>query len=782
MSVRYSRWAVVVFTVSALAAITIGCGLGVALGQTANIQRRTDFDFRPALPSLLLDRRGKLIAEYFADERREIVSIYDLPKHLLEAVIVKEDRSFFSHPGFSAKGILRAAWNILAGHYFSGGSTISQQVAGNLYDDRSVTTLGRKFSELWWSFQLERKRSKMEILEIYLNNSKFGHGNYGVESASNFYFGHSARLLSLAEATLLTVHLSNPVTRSVINYPETARSLQIDLLTQMGQLGYIDEETSLHEFDAFWARYAPPRSPELRAERLRIDRANEFSELIRRRFEELFYGSPDLYRDGFIIHSGLDLEYHEQAQVLLSETADRVTRARVEDAEYRKRVLADVLLPTVDAVGMLFGIDAVSSLPTAAAEREVLPAKEAIVVGDLVAVENDTGYILAFASSKSGRTDDFQSLAYIADEPKSAGTIVAPLVFSAGIESLAITAATMLYDSPKVARTDGDLYAIGNPNEVYRGAVSSARAISFGLIAPLVTIVEKTGLSIVRDSLSRMLYDSLGPPAIVPNATTIAIDGVYVTPVQVAGAYTVFPRAGRPAPLIAIRYIEDRNGIVIHDGQQRALDAVNRVQSPLSSTAAYIVSDTLASTLATGALARRSAEIGGVGPHRMAAAAGSTTGWRDAWTAGYSRYLTTVVWFGLKPEGSLGPYQSGAGVSGSVWAKFMKAVHADYPIVDESEPPVGVIRRRVCAVSGSLPTDYCTEGIVEVPFIIGTEPGGFCGYHTERSSETESFKRRLLDRFSLSPLPIAVEAYSPDDRSADPDEPPGSTNENPFLD
>ncbi len=793
-----------------MCAAGIGVGLGVALGETANTQRSAEFgEYRPALPSVLLDRRGKLITEYFAEERREIVSIVELPRHVLQAVVVKEDRSFFSHPGFSVKGILRAAWNIITGHYFSGGSTISQQVAGNLYDDRSVTTLGRKLSELWWSFQLEKKRSKYEILEIYLNNSKFGHGNYGVESASKFYFGHSARTLSLAEATLLAVHLSNPVTRSMINYPNRARQLQATLLDDMIALGYVGAEESTAEFDEFWASFVAAGSGETSAHTERTDPAPEFSELIRRRFEELFYGSPDLYRDGFVIHSGFDLEYQRLADSLLAAAGEQLAADLLQETEQRDRLASEVFIPTVELFGALFGIDGLDLVVEERTFRSVSLAREALlpalvmidgvigigelpervaysggreipaVSGVLVAIENDTGRVLAFSTFQGG---DIGAVDSPTEERRRLGSLAGPLVLAAGIDSRALTAADPVYDSPKIVLSSGAYAAVSNPAGVYRGRVSARRAVAGGLFAALASIAEKTGTTAAEAVTVGLLGDAFGPDPIVPPTARMSIDGTAATVLQVARGYAAFARGGVPPTLLSIRYVTDRNGVVVYDNEQAALRELSHTRPVISEQTAFIVRDVLAETLRTGGLSRRVAELGGMGDTVYGAAVGTTDGWTDAWVAGFSSQITVVVRFSV-PEGeTLGQYQTGASVAGPVWTRFMKTVHEDLPSREPRSTPQGVIKREVCAASGFLPTEACVGEVVDEFFLAGTEPVEFCDYHIERRREFDEFAQRIGLRAKLEPPPPSILRRAPD--GADDATPwPGVRHErNPYID
>ncbi|MDR2740966.1 MAG: transglycosylase domain-containing protein, partial [Treponema sp.] len=158
----------------------IGAALGIALAETVNIINQENFEeFAPALPTKILDIHGELITEFSADEKRELVSLADLPRHLIFAVLAREDPNFYKHRGFSIRGIARALYGVLTKQALGGGSTITQQVAGTLYTDRSERTISRKIRELWWALQIERRYTKNEILEIYLNYMYMGPGVYG---------------------------------------------------------------------------------------------------------------------------------------------------------------------------------------------------------------------------------------------------------------------------------------------------------------------------------------------------------------------------------------------------------------------------------------------------------------------------------------------------------------------------------------------------------------------------------------------------------------------------
>jgi penicillin-binding protein 1A len=181
-------------TTTILAAIVTGVVLGVVLASTRNIQSVENYtEFDPSLPSRILDSQGRLITEFASDEKREIISIKDMPQHLVDALITREDQSFWTHPGFTLPGLHEGFHRYHHRKEPWGGSTITLQLSGTLYADRRDISFRRKFVELWWALQLERRFSKQEILEMYMNRMIMGPGVYGVEAASKYFFGKSAR-------------------------------------------------------------------------------------------------------------------------------------------------------------------------------------------------------------------------------------------------------------------------------------------------------------------------------------------------------------------------------------------------------------------------------------------------------------------------------------------------------------------------------------------------------------------------------------------------------------
>ena len=205
-------------------ALIFGASLGSLIALTVNTKNTEYFtEFNPSLPTKLLDINGELITEFASDEKREMIGINELPQHMLDALITREDRIFYKHKGFSLKSIFRAIVGKLTNQSLGGGSTLTQQIAGTLYCDRTDYSYTRKLVELWWAIQMERRYSKDEILELYLNKVYLGGGTYGVNAASKYYFGHSAAEITPAEAAILVIQLSNPAYYNPFDHPNRAR-------------------------------------------------------------------------------------------------------------------------------------------------------------------------------------------------------------------------------------------------------------------------------------------------------------------------------------------------------------------------------------------------------------------------------------------------------------------------------------------------------------------------------------------------------------------------------
>jgi penicillin-binding protein 1A len=774
----------ILIALGVMCALAIGVGLGLAIATTRNLQRIESIgEQEVALPSKILDREGRLITEFFSDEKREIVAIDEIPKHLIYALLTREDQSFFEHQGFSVRGTLRAAWNIATGQYFSGASTITQQLAGNMYADRTDISVRRKLVELWWAFQLERRLTKNEILEMYLNRVPFGHNTQGVEAASKFYFGHSVRDMTLAESAMLVIQLARPGLYSPIRNPNRAAKIQREVLDQMVDQGYVSRQEADVSYQQYWLNYDSTRSNTTTAYFEREDKAPWFSEYIREQLDEIMLGALDINRDGFVVHTTLDLDYQEDAKELtakLIRNANVVfqnqsgTRQEYVDQELvplvemlalgynipdvriagtkqrqdAEEYLKDVLNPAVDLVSLMFDMPAIKSVSNQTYAEVKQEAERSTVEGAMITLQNGTGHILAMVGgSDFGPTNQFNRAVKAQVMP---GSSFKPLYYSAAIGSRKFTPATLIYDGPVAFwNDDGSPYTPLNYKGEWTGHVLLRTALKDSMNVPSVKVLDGIGFDAAIDRAAALLgyTDPVEIARNFPRKYPLGLGIVRVSPIRMATAYSTFPNQGRRVEPLSIRYIEDRDGRLIKDVEKEHLAERRRDENQIMSPqTAYVMVDLLKSTVQSGTLEYARKWVGGFDDMPIAGKTGTTDNWSDAWTVGFSPYVTTAFWVGFdKPGHSLGVQQTGAVTTGPIWAQFMERVHRNMPAKEFSRPETGLVEMEVCSVSGLLPTEYCHEGTHTEIFLAGTEPKRFCDIHEYEQQRTDMLVQRLQD-------------------------------------
>lgn len=781
--------------VLATAVLAMGVVTGLAIASIENIRDLESLhDQESALPSQILDRHGRLITEFFSDENRELITIDELPRHLIYALITREDQTFFDHRGFSIRGTTRAAWNLVTNRYVSGGSTLTQQLAGHLYADRNDFSLYRKVVELWWALQLERHWTKYEILEAYLNRMWFGHGNYGVEAASQFFFGHSARDLTVAESVMLVIQLANPSLYSPIRRPNQARNMQRVILNRMVDLGYATQDEVDLSMEQYWSTYDFTRANTSTAFFEREDRAPFFSEYIRYELENRYLlGTLNVNTDGYVVHTTLDLDFQEAADrhvrtglaransVYRQNIASRVSRGddlvpviellalgfdapnlQVGHSKQRHRARQEYqeeINPLIDAITLLFGTgqDPLRHATRESYARRRTSSLRSTVEGALITLENDTGHIMAMVGGREFESrNQFNRALSGALEP---GSAFKPLYYAAAIDQRVITPATMIYDAPMVFTADnGEPYAPRNFRGEWVGPVLARYALARSMNVPSVKIFDMVGFSAGLDIPARLL----GIPEAERSARgferryPVSLGTVQVSPIEMASAYSALASQGRRRTPLGIRYIEDRTGRVIlePEAEVRREDRRTGAHQPIiSPQAAYVITDMLQTTVTSGTL-RYARNMAGGFDHPTAGKTGTTQNWRAAWTVGYTPYYTTAVWFGFDRGGtnSLGVNQTGAITTGPVWGQYMKDIHRGLPS-REFVRPDGIVEATVTARQGLLPpADYSGRTIREV-FIAGTQPTQFDRseqFAQQQAPELVSRLRTSLDRASFS--------------------------------
>ncbi|MDR0464988.1 MAG: PBP1A family penicillin-binding protein [Treponema sp.] len=763
--------------------IAIGAGLGFTLAETVNIKNEENFaEFAPALPTRILDINGTLITEFASDEKRELVSLNELPRHLIHAVLAREDPDFYNHRGFSIRAITRAVWGQLNYYLFGnaslgGGSTITQQVAGTLYTDRSEVTIKRKIIELWWAFQMERRYTKNEILEIYLNYMPMGPGTYGVETASRYFFKKSARDITVAESAALAVLLSGPSRFDPLKNPNLAMDRQHFVLERMIEFGYISSEDAEASFAEYWDNFDWTQ-PALSAYLTREDKAPWFSEYVRRELETLMYGTRDYFRDGYVVHTTLNLEHQALAERYFAEGLERGNREYIAQSRssnnqairYAQPIvdlmtlmfdLTDVhsvalgqnqakavsrytrtINPVVDMMALAFGIPELRDItgPGFAMLRET--TEQNVVEGALITIENETGYITAIIGGS--KYDESNQLIRATQAAVQPGSAFKPLYYSAAIDSRKFTSATMIYDSPMAFHNeDGTPYIPSNYGGAWRGPMLLYNVLSQSLNIPSLHILERTGFdaAISRAAALLGITNEAQIRRLFPRVYPLGLGITSVSPLQMARGYAIFANQGRDVTPIAIRTIEDRNGRVIFDPerdvrqQQRRMANNGQVISPQN---AFIMTRLLEFGISVGILGYGTGygskftyrdDEGRTFRMPMGGKTGTTQNWADAWAVGSSPYYTTAMWYGFdKPGNSLGVNQTGAILTGPSWGDYMRDIHRGLPQKNFIRPS-GIVDAVVCRTSGLLVTEHCNQGVIGLPFYEGTVPGRYCDMH-----------------------------------------------------
>ncbi len=781
--------------VSILSAIAFGVAFGFAIASVRNVASVENFtSFEPALPSRLLDSEGRLITELASSEKREIISIKDMPQYLIDALITREDQSFWTHPGFTLRGYVRALLGIFTGKSLGGGSTITLQLAGTLYADRRDISFRRKFIELWWALQLERRFSKQEILEMYMNRMIMGPGVYGVEAASKYFFGHSAKDVSIAEAAILVIQLSSPTRYNPIRNPNIARERSREVIDQMISLGYVTKEAANDSFSRYWDNYDYTRVANA-SFMARDDKAPWFSEYVRRQLEDMLYGSIDLYKDGLTIHTTLNLDYQTVADKYMSRYIDQVNKDYAASSSQRLRGAEQIYAPmaellglgfnlegmffqetkvrgksmdyyrtnlntTVDALALMFGIDSLKAATNASYGATKTKLEKNTVEGALITIENETGHIKALVGGS--KFDESNQLIRATQSQLMPGSCFKPLYYSAAIDSRRFTPGTLIYDAPVVFyNEDGTPYIPLNYKGEWKGQVLLWYALAHSMNVPSIKVLDGVGFDAAINRAATLL-DITDPDQIrrtFPRVYPLALGVIGVSPLRMARAFAVFANQGREVTPIAIQSIEDRSGRPILEPEkdlraaQKKKGAAIQVISPQN---AYVMTDLLRRVVKEGTLAYPSSS-GAVFTYRdkdgkrytipAAGKTGTTQNWADAWTVGFTPYMTTAIWFGFdRPGNSLGVSQSGAAVAGLAWAGYMSEIHQGLPFKDFVRPQNGLIDVKVCAVSGLLPTEYCDEGTVTLTYYEGTEPKQYCDLHQFKSEQTESTIRSLTNQ------------------------------------
>jgi penicillin-binding protein 1A len=460
--------------------------------------------FRPHAVTRVYSADKKLLAELFL-EKRDPVPLQSIPRYLTAALVATEDRKFYQHSGVDIKGIARAiVKDIRAGGFVEGASTITQQLAKTLFLTPRKTIV-RKIKEAILAFQLERRYTKDEILELYLNQVYFGSGAYGVQSAAKIFFGKPVQDLNLAECALIAGMPKSPSRYSPLINKALARKRRNIVLEQMHTLEIITSG-QYHQ--------AANSDIQLDDSSKSLNRAPYFVEYIQKNLEELL-GAAKLYKGGLSIYTTLDLELQETAQSAVDEGL----------LALQARMIKNNLQPAA---------------PQAA----------------LLCLDIESGGILAMVGGRNFYESPFNRATSARRQP---GSAFKPLVYAYAVEQ-GFAQNAMILDAPVVYRgvdrnTD---YHPENFSKKYFGEITLRKALAISQNIPAVRLIEKLGPESVASFAHRLGIQS----KLEPNLS-LALGSSEVTLLDLTAAYTVFPRGGEWIEPFGIMEVTDHRGRII---------------------------------------------------------------------------------------------------------------------------------------------------------------------------------------------------------------------------
>ncbi|CAN5788632.1 PBP1A family penicillin-binding protein [soil metagenome] len=669
-----------------IALISLGAGLG--LGTWSAVCRDCPsiaqiYVWEPKQSTRLLDRDGKLIAELF-EERRTPVDLSTLPQHVPQAFVAVEDKRFYRHKGLDYRRIVTAALrNLVSARITGGGSTITQQLARNMFEQRIgfERAYTRKLKEARVAQQIEEVYSKEQILEAYINQVNYGHGWRGIETAAQHYFGKPAVELNPAEAAMLAAAVNRPGRYSPFINPEATLRRRNMVLSLMADQDYLA--------DAEVAQWKQEPLPDVRHGTEVGQIAPYFVEWVRTTLESRY--GPTLYSSGLRVFTSLDIEMQRSAQAAMDSGWARIERT----PGYRH--------PTYVA--------------TMAEEDRKERTETPYIQGMFVAMDPATGEIRALVGGRDFADSKFNRATQALRQP---GSTFKPFVYYAAVHS-GIPASQILYDAPlHIDMEDGSVYSPRNYDPGFRGPVSMRDALKFSLNTVTVRLGMDVGLETVAQTARE--FGLRTPVYAYPSMPIGAAD---VVPMQLAEAYTVFANGGSRARSRPILRVEDASGRVLWQPQPE----IEQVANP---AAVAVTRDLLQTALnnGTGYPARNPAE-GGL-PYSVPAAGktGTTNDATDVWFAGFTPNLLGVVWFGFDRPTRIMGNAAGGRLAAPVWGRFMRDVYAgETPEVEIPEAwawPDGIVTRTIDRESGRLANEWCPLDTVTEFFVAGSEPTEAC--------------------------------------------------------
>lgn len=751
-----------VLLLSALITIMVGVLIGIILvfqkgfPQIENLE-----DINLKVMTVLYDDKGEPIRE-FAIEKRALIQRSDIPDILVKTLIASEDNQFYSHWGINFRGTLRAVLGILTGRNLGGGSSITQQLARQLFltEDRN---LFRKLQEMLMAIQIEKRYSKDQILTFYCNKIPLGSNIYGMEAGARYYFGKSVKDITLAEAALLTSVIPNPYTTyNVFKNPGNCLRKRDYILKRLLGFKFITEDQYKEA-----VKTPLPEKPSAADQ----EKIGDYFVEETRRIAASKFGYNQLYTGGLRVYTTLNSQMQQWAEQGMKEGLHALDKRRGWRGGLKNVLnneentpLESYILPSwknlkieKDKIleGIVLEVSNARAVVKIGSHRGVLEAadvewtrkklknilktgdtalfrmleilepqegleeeggivlklgleQEPEVEGAVLVVENETGEIKAMVGGYSFKRSQWNRATQAL---RQTGSTIKPIVYTAAIE-YGYTPATVVVDEPVLFDnqwTNGP-YEPQNDSRDFAGAITLRQAFEQS-----------------RNVISARIVNSLTPPVVIRYARrfgvttplnptiSIALGAYEVTLKEMVAAYTVFPNLGIRVNPFLVKKIVDYNNRIVQENYPDKKKVINE-------ETAYIINYLMQGAVqwGTGWRAKNlQAPIGGK--------TGTTDDYTDAWFIGFSPSITVGVWVGMDMKETLGPEETGSRAACPIFVHFMEKYLETY---GESEPrqfrqPPDVIMVQIDKRTGKLLSPDCLYPFWEA-FIRGTEPVQYC--------------------------------------------------------
>ena len=763
-ALRICLWAVgLVFAGFLSVLMVVGVAMVMAYPQLPDISDLAEY--RPKLPLRIYTADGVLMGE-FGEERRNLTPIREIPQVMKDAVLSIEDSRFYQHGGLDYLGLIRAGIANLSKRKSQGASTITMQVARNVYLS-TEKTYTRKIYEILLTFKLEHLLTKDQILEIYMNQIFLGNRAYGFASAAETYFGKSLKDITIAEAAMLAGLPKAPSAYNPISNPKRARSRQLYIIERMEENNYISAKQAM----------------EAKAEPLRIrpnnDKSRIHAEYVAETVRQLMFAQygQETYTRGLNVYTTLQSseqnaayqalrqgimdferrqvyrgpekfielptkpkEMEDAIDEVLDDHPDNgdIMSAVVLEASPKKivairqnaeqlEITGDGLKPAQSGLSGKAGpnikikrgaVIRVVQTPKGTWEITQLPEVE----GAFVAISPQDGSVRALVGGFDFAKNKFNHVIQAWRQP---GSSFKPFIYSAALEK-GFTPATVINDAPlffDAGVTGGQPWEPKNYDGTFEGPMTLRKGLAKSKNMISIRILQAVGTRNSQEWVTKFGFDEDKHPAYL----TMALGAGSVTPMQMATGYSVFANGGMRVQPHMITRVTDHKGKILVDSPPQRVNEANRAITPRN---AFVMTSLLQEVTRSGTAAKARVALK---RDDIYGKTGTTNDSMDAWFAGYHRNLAAVVWIGYDTPRKLGDRETGGGLSLPVWISFMESALKNMPIMDAIAP------EGVLYVSGDWYFEEYAKGSGVTSLGLGNEKGGTLPEPDE--------KKRILDLF-----------------------------------